>query len=86
MAGCQEFRDEVDTAWLQISESDLEAQTPQHGALVHKAVIKPARGAGSLLLKLLRQWRGVGAYRAVEQPCSMFMMPGQVAVAGHSQL
>jgi hypothetical protein len=41
-----------------ISESDLEAQTPRHGPLVHKAVVKPARGAGSLLMKLLRQWRG----------------------------
>ena len=62
MTGCQEFRDEVDAAWLQISESDLEAQTPRHRPLVQKAVVEPARGACSLLMKLLRQWRGVGVH------------------------
>ena len=37
--------------------------------------MKPARGAGSLLMKLLRQWRGVRfPPRAAEQPCSELLL------------
>lgn len=44
---------------VQISEAALEAQAPHHSPIIDKAVMKPAKGAHSLLRKLLRQWRGV---------------------------